>query len=142
MMPAPGRPKFPSRSCNSAQQPMICGPFVCCVHATAYANDVVRSAPELARMVSATLRKMSCGQPVVRSTISGVYRPKCFLTIWKTQRGFSRVSSLCAGGFSSDLIRPSYGGPEGASALAVAAAAAFVLAYCQLLELYSPRNPL
>ena len=51
MMPAPGRPKLPSSSCSSAQQPMICGPLVCCVHATAYANDVVRSAPEFARMV-------------------------------------------------------------------------------------------
>ena len=43
MMPPPGRPMLPSSSCSSAQQPMICGPLVCCVHATAYANDVVRS---------------------------------------------------------------------------------------------------
>ena len=51
---------------------MVCGPFVCWVHATAYANDVVRSRPELARMVSATFRKVSFEQPVTCSTISGV----------------------------------------------------------------------
>src|SRR2546425_7806738 len=31
MMPPPGRPMLPRRSCSSAQQPIICGPLVCCV---------------------------------------------------------------------------------------------------------------
>ena len=38
----------------------------------AQALTVVRSAPEFARMISATLRNVSLGQPVAFSTISGV----------------------------------------------------------------------
>jgi hypothetical protein len=72
MMPPPGRPTLPSSSWRRAQQPIIWGPYVCCVHATAYANDVVRSGPDAARIVSAILRNSACGHPVTRSTISGV----------------------------------------------------------------------
>jgi len=39
--------------------------------------------------VRATLRNISRGQPVTRSTISGVYRAKWRFTIWKTQKGFT-----------------------------------------------------
>ena len=63
---------FPSSSWSNAQQPMVWGPLVCCVQATAYAKEVVRSRPELARIVSATWRNVSREQPVTRSTISGV----------------------------------------------------------------------
>ena len=35
MIPAPGRPTLPSSSWSNAAQPMICGPFVCWVQATA-----------------------------------------------------------------------------------------------------------
>jgi hypothetical protein len=46
--------------------------LVCWVHATAYAHEVVRSRPEFSRIVSATFWNISLGQPVTRSTISGV----------------------------------------------------------------------
>src|SRR5262245_37222296 len=112
MTPAPGRPTLPKSSCRRAQQPMICTPYVCCVHATAYANDVVRSAPELARIVSATLRNTSLGHPVPFSTTSGVYRLKCCLTIWKTVRGSWSVSSRRTGGLTSEATSWSNGGSD------------------------------
>jgi hypothetical protein len=71
-MPPPGRPMLPSRSWSRAQHPITWGPLVCWVHATAYAQEVVRSRPEFARIVSATFRKVAWGQPVTCSTISGV----------------------------------------------------------------------
>src|SRR5215469_90959 len=37
--------------------------------------------------VSAAFTNWSCGAPVMRSTISGVYREYCFLSNWKTHRG-------------------------------------------------------
>src|SRR6267154_289897 len=153
MTPAPGRPTLPRSSCRSAQQPMICTPYVCCVHATAYANDVVRSAPELARIVSATLRKTSLGHPVPFSTTSGVYRLKCRLTIWKTVRGSSSFASRRTGGLTSeatswskggpDAVLPSAGaGPDGGRVAGDATFGEAARLYCQLLASYSPTKPL
>jgi hypothetical protein len=60
------------------------------------------SGPELSASVSATFRKRSGGQPVTRSTISGVYREKCRRTIWKTHWGCWSVGSISGGGFRND----------------------------------------
>jgi hypothetical protein len=72
MMPPPGRPMLPNNSWSSAQQLIICTPYVCCVHATAYAKADVRSRPEFWSSVSATCRNFACGHPVICSTTSGV----------------------------------------------------------------------
>ncbi len=64
-IPPPGLPMLPSSSCSSAQQEIICGPYVCCVHPSAYANELVLSGPEFWSSVSATSMNFSFGQPVI-----------------------------------------------------------------------------
>ena len=50
MMPLPGRPTLPNRSCKIVAVRMNWAPRVCCVQPTAYAKQVVRSRPEFSTM--------------------------------------------------------------------------------------------
>ena len=72
---------------------MYCTPTVCWVQPTLYTNAVVRSRPEFAVSSSHIRPNTSGGTPQACSTISGVYRAKCRLSVWKTQRGCSRDSA-------------------------------------------------
>src|SRR6185312_6440881 len=49
---------------------------------------------------SAAFRNWSRGIPVIRSTMSGVYRENCSLSSWKTQRGCCSVGSYATLGGS------------------------------------------
>ncbi len=73
---------------------MYCTPTVCWVQPTLYTQAVVRSRPELAVISSQTRSKAARGMPQACSTISAVYRAKCRLRIWNTQRGCSSVGSV------------------------------------------------
>ena len=72
---------------------MYCTPTVCWVQPTLYTKAVVRSRPEFSVSSSQTRRKGPAGTPHICSTISGVYRAKWRLRIWKTHRGCCSVSS-------------------------------------------------
>src|SRR6266702_4795141 len=92
-MPPPGRPILPSSACRIDAVRMYCTPTVCWVHPTLYTNAVVRLRPEFSVSHSQTRAKVSGGTPQACSTISGVYRAKCRLSTWNTQRGWVSVSS-------------------------------------------------
>ena len=85
---------LPSRVCRIAAVRMYCTPTVCWVQPRLYTKAVVRSRPEFSVMARATSRNWSSGTPATSATISGVYRAKCRLRIWNTQRGSCSVSSV------------------------------------------------
>src|SRR6266496_1059905 len=105
-MPPPGRPMLPSSACRMAAVRMYWTPTVCWVQPTLYTNEVVRSRPEFEVSRSHTLANASGGTPQACSTISGVYRAKCRLSTWKTQRGWSSDSCTGRGPDHGPLIAP------------------------------------
>ena len=72
---------------------MCCTPVVCWVQPTAYTQQVVLSRPLEATRVAAIRAKSAGPMPQTCSTSSGVYRAKCRLSTWNTQRGWVSVSS-------------------------------------------------
>ena len=85
---------------------MYCTPTVCWVQPRLYTNAVVRSRPEFAVMSRATWRNCSSGTPATSATTSGVYRAKCRLRIWNTQRGCCSVSSRSGSGWAAAPPEP------------------------------------
>src|SRR5215471_315591 len=77
--------------------------------------------------VSAAFLNWSCGTPVMRSTISGVYREYCFLSNWKTHRGCCNDRSYATfggsvGGGAGGAGAPALGAPAGGVGIGFAAA--------------------
>ncbi len=97
-IPPPGRPTLPSSNWSMAAVLMCCTPVVCWVQPTAYTKAVVRSRPLLATRVPAIVAKSAAEMPHTCSTISGVYRAKCRLSTWNTQRGWVSVGSVSGEG--------------------------------------------
>src|SRR5262249_50548196 len=93
MMPPPGRPMLPSSACRIEAVRMYYTPTVCWVQPTLYTKALVRSRPEFSASSSHTRRNGPGGTPQICSTISGVYRAKWRLSIWKTHRGWVSGSS-------------------------------------------------
>ena len=95
-MPPPGTPMLPSRSWIIAAERMFCEPLECWVQPSAYMIVMVRSPLPVEPIISHTVRNLSCGVPVIRSTTSGVYCAKCAFISWNTQRGSASVMSRTA----------------------------------------------
>ena len=72
LMPPPGRPMLPSRSCRIAPLRMIWLPTVCIVQPTAYMMVPTRSAVPVEQTMSDIAWKSSTEQPAIRATTSGV----------------------------------------------------------------------
>ena len=72
LMPPPGTPMLPQSSWIIAAVRMFCEPWLCCVQPSAYMIVIERSPLAVEAAHSQTVRNLSCGVPVMRSTISGV----------------------------------------------------------------------
>ena len=85
---------------------MYCTPTVCWVQPTLYTNAVVRSRPEFSVISRATSANCSGGMPQTSCTSSGVYRAKCRLSTWNTQRGCCSVGSVSGNGSAAAPPEP------------------------------------
>ena len=85
---------------------MYCTPTVCWVQPTLYTNAVVRSRPEFSVISRATSANCSGGTPQTSCTSSGVYRAKCRLSTWNTQRGCCSVGSVSGNGSAAAPPEP------------------------------------
>ena len=65
---------LPSKSCSTAPERMSWPPVVWWVRPTAYTIVITLSGLPISPTIWATFENWSLGMPVIRSTISGVYR--------------------------------------------------------------------
>jgi hypothetical protein len=71
-MPPPSTPILPSSVCTMHIERMFCEPLEWCVQPSAYSEAMDRSGEAVVAIISQTFRKVSLGEPQIRSTISGV----------------------------------------------------------------------
>ncbi len=70
--PPPGMPMLPQSNWIIAAVRMFCDPLECCVQPSAYMIVIARSPLAVSATHSATVRNLSFGVPLMRSTTSGV----------------------------------------------------------------------
>jgi len=71
-IPPPATPILPSSSWTIAIVRMFCEPFECCVQPSAYMLVMALSGAEVSAIHCQAWTSLSCGEPQMRSTISGV----------------------------------------------------------------------